>query len=493
MNSNSTQICRLCLETSGGLVNIFEKFQDSTVAFVLAEHFWFQIHKDDGMPEWVCEICWSQTKTFHNFYKRLELLHQNFLNSSVLVKVDEIKQERSVSPIEEAYEDNLFIDKCEEETDVTIKTDDTQIPSKEYSCAEDNSYDIGEQSEAEAEQTTDDDDEPSLDKPRRYKLHSRSEKEEQDVEIRRFFSMKCDICSDDEFDTLKKVRKHYREVHKTKAYFICCKNKYTKRCEMLDHVQYHVNPDAHRCDQCGKSYKDRKTLREHMKCHVRAHKCNFCSKTFPSAAKLKYHIRDKHSADANEKFPCDKCGKMCQSKLLLACHIRNVHVPSMSHVCEICGRTFKHKFNLQIHEQLEHSKTPLPKAQCNICGVWLKHELRLKKHHFTMHREIQEAKVFNCPICKKKVQTKTLLDSHIRRSHGEKKHQCTFCDKAFRLAKMLKEHIAALHTGIDLYSCTYCDRTFKSNANMYSHRKKAHLEEWSRDKAEKERFKQGST
>lgn len=36
----------------------------------------------------------------------------------------------------------------------------------------------------------------------------------------------------------------------------------------------------------------------------------------------------------------------------------------------------------------------------------------------------------------------------------------------------------AHHTGQELYNCPYCTKTFKSNANMHSHRKKAHPNEW---------------
>lgn len=45
MVSNSTQLCRLCLETSDYLVNIFESFQDSTIASILTQHFWFKVNR----------------------------------------------------------------------------------------------------------------------------------------------------------------------------------------------------------------------------------------------------------------------------------------------------------------------------------------------------------------------------------------------------------------------------------------------------------------
>lgn len=56
-----------------------------------------QVSENDGMPEWLCEICWIQTKTFHNFYKRIEIRQGNYRRAIVSV---EIKLERNVSPVD---------------------------------------------------------------------------------------------------------------------------------------------------------------------------------------------------------------------------------------------------------------------------------------------------------------------------------------------------------------------------------------------------------
>lgn len=43
METNLARLCRLCLETSDDIVNIFESFQGSTIASILTQHFWFQV------------------------------------------------------------------------------------------------------------------------------------------------------------------------------------------------------------------------------------------------------------------------------------------------------------------------------------------------------------------------------------------------------------------------------------------------------------------
>lgn len=105
----------------------------------------------------------------------------------------------------------------------------------------------------------------------------------------------------------------------------------------------------------------------------------------------------------------------------------------------------------------------------------LKHMHGLRQH-LKSHRE----DFAKCTICGKVLRNKNSMLSHRKRAHDDQRHRCTICDKLLATPKSLQEHIAG-HTGEDLYNCPYCEKSFKSNANMYTHRKRAHLAEWTRD------------
>lgn len=42
----------------------------------------------------------------------------------------------------------------------------------------------------------------------------------------------------------------------------------------------------------------------------------------------------------------------------------------------------------------------------------------------------------------------------------------------------------AVHNGQPLYSCCFCPQTFKSHANMYTHKRRIHPNEWVSKKAQ---------
>lgn len=143
------------------------------------------------------------------------------------------------------------------------------------------------------------------------RVTNRSEKEDQDAEIRKFFNMKCEICIETvKFETYANARKHYRRVHKMKGYLKCCGRKFFRPSLIRDHIQYHNNPDEYRCGQCDRRFKTKEALKMHIECHVlRAVKCQLCSSSFQNERRLKSHVHQTHTSKTGEKFPCDQCSK----------------------------------------------------------------------------------------------------------------------------------------------------------------------------------------
>lgn len=143
---------------------------------------------------------------------------------------------------------------------------------------------------------------------RRYKLYDATD----DAKIREYFTMSCDICNEP-FETFRTAQKHYRAVHKSPGYIICCGKRFKRRGSAMDHISYHLNPDLFRCEPCGKRFSDKNALKLHIENHEpmssRAHKCDLCPSSFTKGTTLMAHKRQKHSRDEDKTFHCDKCDK----------------------------------------------------------------------------------------------------------------------------------------------------------------------------------------
>lgn len=108
----------------------------------------------------------------------------------------------------------------------------------------------------------------------------------------------------------------------------------------------------------------------------------------------------------------------------------------------------------------------------------LKDKNSLRKH---MTRHAQASDKYTCNLCGKTAPNKDALQKHQRYSHyTDRIHQCSVCEKSFKKALLLKEHMTT-HTGEVLYTCPYCPKTFNSSANRHAHKKKQHVELWAQE------------
>ncbi|GBP80745.1 Zinc finger protein 28 [Eumeta japonica] len=123
-------------------------------------------------------------------------------------------------------------------------------------------------------------------------------------------------------------------------------------------VGVHAGANAAECGLCGRHFKSRLTLREHMKLvHLAvdcSEKCDLCDQYFKSKKYLSNHKRNVHPK-GDKIFKCEVCGKVFKSRLCLHQHGKYVHPPQSAAVgCPHCPKVFKSKINLHQHLKITH-------------------------------------------------------------------------------------------------------------------------------------------
>lgn len=301
--------------------------------------------------------------------------------------------------------------------------------------------------------------------------------EEENEEIKEYASMSCEECSQ-KIESWEEAKSHYR-IHRKVGYIRCCGRKIDRACEMKDHLLWHKDRNAFQCLECGKVLLTREYLELHMGTHLAQEKrqiqCLQCPKKFANNFSLSMHKRLHKNDGLEPTIECPHCQKLYKTEPQLRAHIDCVHNPDAprSFICEICSKELKSKYTLSIHVK-SHTEPEMP-ITCNLCGHILKNKRRFAIH-MSKHVKGSEAKCLKCP---KIFKHRAAMLAHVSYVHSKKKFDCSYCSKVFKHKNVLIEH-EATHLGINLYSCPFCERTFKSNANMHSHKKKAHPEEYAK-------------
>ncbi|XP_037036606.1 transcription factor grauzone-like [Bradysia coprophila] len=454
--------CILCMKATSSTTKIFGgRGQALKIAERLSQHFWFTFNDEVDESLVVCALCWEKIDQFHQFYESVREAHLHQIENPPMVEPKDKPKDDDSELLDWQW------DNCDD-TDNTVNSDEENPPKTSHQKIPRMNVNEG---------TTE---------PRNEKLEKPKTKPVTiDIERRvaEFFRMNCHLC-DEPLSSLTKVSKHFRIKHNMeRGYLICCCKKKAKvRKAVIEHVEWHMNPNLFRCDndECSRTFNEKRALRKHMMEHQgRAEgplDCSQCTKQFPNQDSLKRHVGRVHPQD-NQKYTCDICKKDFKLKITLEAHMKYKHIgTSQQHICDICAKVLSTKQNLK-----EHANTHIdvPRLPCGICGALLKNAVCLAIH-MKSHTDTKQT----CDICLQVKANRTALMSHKRRVHGAAKHKCTLCDKSFTRPSAMREHIAT-HTGQDLYVCNYCPQTFKSDSNMYKHMKQVHAKQWTIDRKQR--------
>lgn len=316
----------------------------------------------------ICELCWEHTKDFHEFYCRIEQIFADnvFKQEHVVFQCD--------ATTDVVEEPTLYAEaiigpgKLDFETVPNVNKLGDQIDLKQEPEHRDNSTDGNESGTAGVDgdnsSTSDNDDEEEEDENGDYdedddntddssntgeeqdkneyinKRKNRAKevkehKEQQEEAIRKFYELKCVLCLTS-FSTTRKLRVHFRDVHRRRAYVKCCNIKITAQpSRMLEHIKRHMSPQDFRYVSLPDIQKQPKLFFPGF--YFRS--CPQCpSKPFTTIQSLKKHLL-RHDPKAKNAFICDKCGKNYAMKSRLRDHLlAHLSVEKRLNVCHICDK-----------------------------------------------------------------------------------------------------------------------------------------------------------
>ncbi|KAL0853004.1 hypothetical protein ABMA27_012785 [Loxostege sticticalis] len=185
---------------------------------------------------------------------------------------------------------------------------------------------------------------------------------------------------------------------------------------LLAHThKYHNKCNAFLCEICGQGFASKVHVADHLRnCHFEG-ECAKCQKKFTSQSALRLHDDKVHRS-----WKCPKCTEVLGSRYLMKQHMALVHdVGNNLFKCDECDKVFVLRNRFLEHKARVHLKEKT--VECPICGFKLFNKEMLKRH---MVRH-DDARPFECDICKRTFQRKKTLVFH-RRIHTNDKRYVLF-------------------------------------------------------------------
>ncbi|XP_035713709.1 zinc finger protein 83-like [Folsomia candida] len=234
----------------------------------------------------------------------------------------------------------------------------------------------------------------------------------------------CNICKGT-FSNLAHLRRHIDNMHPTKERprlpcgFPGCEKTFRNKDQIPCHIKTeHVeNPVRFPCALCGKEFKARSQLGQHISSHTteKPFKCATCGKKFGFLGYMKNHEKTHIQKPDRKIFKCQLCLQTFVARANLQGHIRVIHENQRNYRCTFCDKSFGHPSALKSHME------------------WKRHT-------------DEETKIYSCDKCEYKSHSKVYLAQHVRRHHIEKRHECYFCKKQFATFNELVGHCCRVHT-----------------------------------------------
>ncbi|XP_068096478.1 PR domain zinc finger protein 10 [Hyperolius riggenbachi] len=261
-----------------------------------------------------------------------------------------------------------------------------------------------------------------------------------------------------------------------------CGKAFREKDKLDQHLRFHGR-DSNcplTCDICNKGFISSSSLENHMKFHLdqKTYSCIFCPESFDRLDLLKDHVAV-HIIDGC--FSCPTCKKRFTDFIQVKKHVRSFHSEKI-YQCTECDKAFCRPDKLRLH-MLRHSDRK--DFLCSTCGKQFKRKDKLREHMQRMHNPEREAKKTD-----RTGRTKAFKPRLASTDYESFMFKCRLCMMGFRRRGMLVNHLSKRHPEMKIeevpeltlpiikpnrdYYCQYCEKVYKSASKRKAHILKNH-------------------
>ena len=297
--------------------------------------------------------------------------------------------------------------------------------------------------------------------------------------------LKCPHCN---MVVKGKLERHIQAIHKELNTFSCeyCDFKTSRKDNFRIHIKTKHGSLIFECLACASTFHLRSDLKDHSrKAHdleqdtnispkildhnVKPHKCEVCGKNFTLKGEMNRHIKTVHMKVKTIK--CSFCPKTFAKKVVRDSH-ELLHTGARPFQCDQCVKAFKCKGDLTNHVKYHHNPELENKTfYCDECGKYYDNIGSLNSHKLTIHTI--EPNSLSCNKCPCVFNSRSGLKYHMLSHNTDNNFKCALCEAAFNMELKLKRHMER-HSGMRKHKCNQCEKSFSDRRSLDNHLKIVH-------------------
>lgn len=300
--------------------------------------------------------------------------------------------------------------------------------------------------------------------------------EEDNEKIRSLVEVKCHLCSIP-FETFFQIHKHFKTSHPDydRCFLMCCGRKFKRRYELLDHLKSHESAEKFKCSLCTSSFRTPRTLKSHVTAMHRGEPqtCTVCQKVCRNEGALKSHMKF-HEFDFSRTYECYQCAKKFQNLAHLKLHFSKRHriEKEVTLVCDVCSKVFSSRAKFRSHVSYHNEQEVIERGEgfkCNQCEKVFGAEKKLKMHINQVHAN----QTIICEICSRPLKSINSLKSHIQTVHEDLGDQprvpCLICGNLMKNQRSLEVHLKKHRASETDNVCKECGHHSASKGALWNH------------------------